>query len=38
MEEYEYRRFANLFPTLTDREQFDEHKPLRFLMCDGVPS
>jgi hypothetical protein len=38
MDQYEYYRFGNLFPMMTDQEQFDEHKPLRFLMCDGVPS
>jgi hypothetical protein len=38
MDQYEYHRFANLFPMMMDREQFEEHKPLRFLMCDGVPS
>jgi hypothetical protein len=38
MNQYEYHRFSNLFPMMMDREQFDEHKSLRFLICDGVPS
>jgi hypothetical protein len=36
--EYEYHPFANAFPMMNDREQLDDSKPLRFLVCDGVPS
>ena len=35
---YEKYPLANAFAMIGDREQLSDPKPLRFLMCAGVPS
>ena len=35
---YEYYPLANTFAMMCEWERLDDPKPLRFLMCAGVPS